>query len=166
MTDLPRPVVIALAAALFAVPAVARDGLGIFGRWGAFADKATPRCYAIAEPESPDEKATTQAFASVGTWPRAGVRGQFHIRLSRPAARQSPVTLTIGRSSFALGGGGNDAWARDARMDAAIVAAMRSNPAMTVRARDAAGQRLAQRYDLEGAASALDAATLACARLR
>jgi hypothetical protein len=50
-------------------------------------------------------------------------------------------------------------------MDAAILAAMRSAPQMTVSARDSRGRRFSDRYILEGAATALDAATVGCARL-
>ena len=51
-------------------------------------------------------------------------------------------------------------------MDAAIVAAMRSAGAMSVSARDAAGRRFTDRYSLAGAATAMDAATVGCARIR
>jgi hypothetical protein len=49
-------------------------------------------------------------------------------------------------------------------MDAAIVAAMRTAPKMTIRGTDTRGRRFANTYSLEGAATAMDAATLACAR--
>ena len=65
-----------------------------------------------------------------------------------------------------LTGGGGDAWAVDRRMDAAIVAAMRSAGSMTVSARDSAGRGFSNSWTLAGAASAMDAATLGCARLR
>jgi len=51
-------------------------------------------------------------------------------------------------------------------MDAAIVAAMRSAGTMSVSATDSAGRRFTDRYSLEGAATALDAATVGCARVR
>jgi hypothetical protein len=51
-------------------------------------------------------------------------------------------------------------------MDAAIVAAMRSASQMVVSARDARGNRFTDRYSLAGFATAMDAATVGCARLR
>jgi hypothetical protein len=33
-----------------AVPAQARDALGVYEGWGAFRDARPPRCYAIAQP--------------------------------------------------------------------------------------------------------------------
>ena len=148
----------------------AKDSLGVFGQWGAFRDPQVPRCYAIAaaEPDTPRAARYREhsAFASVGTWPRRAVRGQVHIRLSRNIATAAAVSLSIAGQRFALTGGGGDAWARDPRMDAAIVAAMRSTGSMSVTARDSAGRRFTDRYRLEGAATALDAATVGCARVR
>jgi hypothetical protein len=155
-------------AAPLAAQGGARESLGVFGEWGAFRDSAVPRCYAIAEAQAPPRgQARDQvAYASVGTWPRQQVRGQVHVRLSRQLAGGSAVTLSIGGQSFALAGGGGDAWARDRAMDAGIVAAMRSAGSMSVSARDSAGRRFTDRYGLAGAATAMDAATVGCARIR
>jgi hypothetical protein len=159
------PIALVLAAAL-AAPLAAKDSLGVFAQWGAFRDASVPRCYAIAVAEPNRRAHDYQAFASVGTWPRRGVRGQLHFRLSRQLAPRAQVSLRIGGQRFALTGGGGDAWAQDKAMDAAIVAAMRSAPAMTVSARDSRGRGFADSYPLDGAATAMDAATVGCARLR
>ena len=155
--------------ALIASPLAAKDSLGVFGQWGAFRDPQVPRCYAIATAESDARHARYRQhmpFASVGTWPKRGVRGQLHVRLSRNLAPASVISLSVGRQRFELTGGGGDAWARDQRMDAAIIAAMRSAESMSVYARDGAGRRFTDRYDLDGAATAMDAATVGCARMR
>lgn len=141
-----------------ATPANARENLGIFGDWGAFRDDNIPRCYAIAQADD------GRGYASIGTWPLKNVRGQLHIRLSQSAAESSTIFLSAGSRRFALTGRGANAWARDARMDAAIVASLRSAPTMTVSFRDTQGARVRDRYDLPGIASAMDAATVACAR--
>ena len=52
------------------------------------------------------------------------------------------------------------------RMDAAIVAAMRSAPSMSVESGTATGGAIADTYRLRGAATAIDAAALGCAKLR
>ena len=147
-----------------AAPVAAKDSLGVFGDWGAFRDPEVPRCYAIAAAE--DEARDHAPFASVGTWPKREVRGQVHVRLSRNAAPSATISLSVGGQRFELTGSGGDAWAQDRRMDAAIVAAMRSAGSMTVSARDRAGNRFSDRYSLEGAATAMDAATVGCARVR
>lgn len=145
-----------------APPVFGKESLGIFGSWGAFRDPYVPRCYAIAQPEQAPATRTYRPYVTIGTWPSRQIRGQVHFRLSRKIGEGASVTLAIGRRSFTLTGGGGDAWAKDKAMDAAIVAAMRSASVMTLRSRDADGERFADRYALGGAASAMDAATVAC----
>lgn len=155
----------AFALLLLAAPLAAKDSLGVFGEWGAFRDPEVPRCYAIAAAANA-ARTRQEAFASVGTWPRRDVRGQLHIRLSRDTSPSAPIALTIGGQRFALAGSGADAWAQDRAMDAAIVAAMRSAGTMSVTARDRAGNSFTDRYSLSGAATAMDAATVGCARVQ
>lgn len=149
--------------ALVVTPAMARVPLGSFDRWGAFRDDVPLRCFAIAEPVRRTARAAWRPFASVAIWPRAGVRGQVHVRLSRAVYPNAPVTLAVGDTSVMLVASGADAWAPDPRADAAIVAAMRSAPALTVTATNSAGGRFADSYALKGAATAIDAAQLGCA---
>ena len=158
---------LALAVVLLAAsPAAARDALGMFGGWGAFRDAAVPRCYAIAMAAPSTKQREYQPYADVAWWPRGGVRGQVHFRLSRKLQTGSAITLSLGGQRIALTGGGADAWAPDKRGDAAIIAAMRSAGEMTVSARGASGGGFSNTWDLTGAATAIDAATLACASLR
>lgn len=145
-------------ALLLLAAAPARETLGIYARWGVFRDAAPLRCYAIARPVN----VAGGAFASIATWPRAGTRGQLHLRLSAPPGRTSQVTLSIGERRFDLVAGARDAWAADARADAAIVAAMRAARSMSVEAVNTSGQPFADVYPLKGAATAIDAAALAC----
>jgi len=150
--------------ACFPAMAAPRDALGVFEAWGAFRDAAPPRCFAIAEPVRLRHGATWQPFATVADWPASGVRRQVHVRLREAKRQGAPVTLSIGDRHFALVGNGADAWAPDPRADAAIVAAMRSGSSMSVETEDGAGKPLVDVYRLRGAATAIDAATLACAR--
>jgi hypothetical protein len=151
--------------ALAASPVLARDSLGMFESWGAFRDAAVPRCYAIAMAAKPrGARVEYQAYADVGHWPRRGLRNQVHFRLSKRLAPGSEIRLRVDKQDFLLTGGGGDAWASDRRMDAAIVAAMRSGKAMRLRARAADGRAIDDLYPLPGAASAIDAAALGCAR--
>jgi len=144
----------------FTTPALARDSLGVYENWAAFRDAGVPRCYAIAAARGGDEPS---GFASVGTWPDKSVRGQFHIRLSRAAKDDSSARLTIGKTSFELPARGRNAWASDKGMDAQIIAAIRSANRMTIRATAANGRRFTDRYSLDGAATAMDAAVVGCA---
>ncbi|MGF7150626.1 hypothetical protein FHS96_004284 [Sphingomonas zeicaulis] len=162
---LPALCLIAAGAALVAsAPASGRDSLGVFGGWGAFRAPRPLSCFAIAEPEGGGRSRDWRPFASIATWPDRRIRGQLHIRLSRAAAPGRPIDLAVGSQRFALGGGGADAWARDPRADAAIVAAIRTATEMRVTATSATGRSFTDSYPLRGAATAIDAATLGCAR--
>jgi hypothetical protein len=154
-----------LAAALLATPALARESLGMFESWGAFRDASVPRCYAIAmaEPRR-GAKVDYQPYADVGHWPKRALRNQVHFRLSHKLLAGAPIRLRVGGQTFQLVGGGADAWAADRRMDAAIVAAMRSASTMRVTGTAADRRGFSDSYPLPGAASAIDAAALGCAR--
>ena len=143
-------------------PLVAKDSLGVFAGWAAFRDATEPRCYAIAKPDPDDRERNLAPYVSIGSWPESNIRNQLHIRLSQQISRNARITLRVGNRNFILKGSGGDAWARDTSMDAAIVAAIRSADRMTVRSMGANGRRFADRYELAGAATAIDAATLAC----
>lgn len=155
--------------ALAALPAVAgaRETIGVFDRWGAFSDSAPRRCFAIAEPVSAGGASRWRPFASIASWPRAGgggTRHQLHVRLSRDRNPQARVTLSVGERRFDLTATAADAWAPDARADAAIVSAIRSSRSMSVETLSRAGGPFADVYALKGAATAIDAAALACLR--
>lgn len=150
----------ALASLLIAAPAPGRELIGVHGGWGAFRD--TGRCYAIARPVFGAGRGAWRPFASVGTFPRLGQRGTLHIRLSRERDRSAPVTITIGERRFPLVASGADAWAPDLPTQRAAVAAMRSARSMSVEAVGRGGRPFADVYRLAGAATAIDAAALAC----
>ncbi len=144
-------------------PLAAKDSLGVYSNWAAFRDDSPARCYAIAKPRNGPDNGP---FASVANWPAQNIRGQLHIRLSRSVDEAAEVTLTVGERSFQLAANARNAWARDARMDAAVIAALRSASRMSIAARDGSGRRFTDRYDLSGAATAIDAAVVGCARAR
>ena len=156
-----------LAILAVASPFAAKESLGVFSDWAAFRDLEAPRCYAItaAEPVGPrtDAARDYEPYASVGTWPMRKVRNQLHLRLSREMTQGASISLRVGGRSFALIGGGGDAWAADQAMDAAIIAAMRSADTMRVTSTSKSGRRFTDTYQLSGAATAIDAATLGCA---
>jgi len=143
-----------------AVPAAGRDTIGIYKGWGAFRDAVPARCYAIAKPVMAGGRSS--GFASIATWPKRGLRASLHIRLSRVRDRSAGVTLTVGERRFALVASGLDAWASDGPSDRAIVAALRSGRSMSVEAVGVGGRPFADVYALSGAATAIDAAVLAC----
>jgi hypothetical protein len=150
-------------ALLLALAAAAeREAVGVWGGWGAF--REAERCYAIAQPlrrSSPGERA---AFASVALFPGRGPGRQVSARLSRELARGARVTLSIGERRFLLTGAGASAWAPDRKSSLALVAALRAARSMSIESVDSRGRPFADTYSLKGAATAIDAATVACAR--
>ena len=158
--------VAALVLLTVAVPAQARESLGVFDSWGAFRDPDVPRCFAIAESEEITGRASQKSYADVGFWPTRGIRGQFHARLSRDRSENARVALSIAGRRFRLAAGRRDVWAQDAKMDAAIVAAIRSAKSMTIETTGRDGRPMVDAYLLRGAATAIDAATLGCSRRR
>ncbi|WP_447726887.1 hypothetical protein [Sphingomonas koreensis] len=144
-----------------AIQAQGRESLGVFDSWGAFRDAAPLRCYAISQPP---QGVRAGAFASVANWPRAEARNQIHIRLSRRRDPRAKVTLAVGERRFELMAGPSDAWAPDPLTDAAIVAAIRSSRSMSVESMASGGGAFADVYALKGAATAIDAAAMGCAR--
>ncbi len=148
-----------------AAPALAQpQSLGAFGNWAAFRDGG--RCYAITQPRQAPEARGGQPFAAIGVWPGRGRGSQLHIRLSREKREGSAVLLRVDGRTFQLTGGGRDAWAPDARADADIQAAMRTGIDLVVETRATDGQAVRDHYRLRGAASAMDAAAIACAPRR
>lgn len=152
---------LALAALALAAPLAARDSLGVYDGWAAFKDSKPFRCYAIAKAQGTPP---APAYATISNWPDRKVRGTLHLVLSRAVADKSSVRLVVGDKRFALIAKGRNAWAKDPRDDAAIIAALRSAARMSVSASSAKGGTFTDRYSLGGVATAMDAATVACAK--
>ncbi|MEJ6594484.1 hypothetical protein [Parasphingorhabdus sp.] len=151
---------------VISVPVIAKDSLGIFNSWGAFRDSEIPRCYAIAESEEITGKAQRKSFATIGFWPRRKIRRQFHVRLSRDRSTNSRLIVSIAGRRFQLTASRFDGWSQDKRMDASIISAIRSATSMTVESVGRNGKPIVDAYRLRGAATAIDAASLGCSRLR
>lgn len=154
-------VCLALASATAAAPSrliIAR------GAWASF-DRG-PACEAVAKPLAPTKKGQIEPYVAIA-FDRGGPRqGQLFTRLRRPARDGSSVILTIGDQPFLLASRGASAWSKDARQEAAILVAMRAAGGMRIEGRDSSGRRMADRYLLDGAPTAIDAAAAACSRPR
>lgn len=146
----------ALLLLLPAAPLAARESLGVYDSWAAFRDAKPARCYAIAKAQGAPP---APAYATVSMWPEKKVRGAVHFVLSREAT--GTVRLAIGDKRFDLVAKGRNAWGPDARTDAAIVAALRAGTRMSI-----SGGGFTDRYTLAGAATAIDAAVVGCAKSR
>lgn len=149
--------------ALIAAPVAGRETIGAYKGWAAFRDATPARCYAIAAPVRAGGSERWRPFASIARWPGRGLSGSLHLRLSRERDASSPVTLSVGERRFVLAADRIDAWATDGPSDRALVTAIRSGRSMSVEAVARGGRPFADVYALGGAATAIDAAMLACA---
>ena len=154
-------VLLALAGAAAAAPSrliVAR------GAWASF-DRGQS-CEAVAKPIAPSRKVRVQPYVAIA-FDRAGPRqGQLFAQLRRPLRAGSSVMLTIGDQPFLLVARGSSAWSKDSAQETAILTAVRSAGGMRVEGRDSSGRRMTDRYLLDGAPTAIDAAAAACSRPR
>jgi len=142
--------------------AAQQRNLGVFGTWGAFGGNG--RCYAISAPDGPTPAQGSRPFVAIGHWPERHLAGQLYVRLSRAARPGSAVLLRIDGRVFQLSGNGANAWAPDARADEQIADALRTGIDMSAESRAEGGRMIRDLYHLRGAATAMDAAAIACRR--
>jgi hypothetical protein len=143
----------------------ARDALGAFDSWGAFRDPTPLHCFAIAEPVA-SSGGKWRPFASVAHWPDKNIRSQLHMRLSHERRAGAAVVLTVDDRRWALVSGKYDAWGPTSAHDAYIIAKIRAGRSMSVSSVGVNGAAFADTYRLKGAATAIDAAALGCAKSR
>ena len=134
------------------------------GQWAALADQG--QCRAMARSLRDAAKGQSQAYAAFLFDPSRRQNGTLSVRLGRPVRQGGSVLLTVGTQPFLLKGAGPFAWSRGPAQEAAIIAAVRGAGGMRVEARDPSGRRSVDRYLLDGAPTAIDAAAADCARAR
>lgn len=142
-----------------AVPGSAQRILFAGGQWAAI--DFGMRCEARSRVLLP--RRDTKPFAGFA-FDRAGPRqGRFYVHLSRPARTGASVIATIGSSPFLLVGKGAWAWSRGGAQQSAMLEAARYGQSLRIETRDSRGSKVVDRYVLDGAATAIDAAAAACA---
>lgn len=153
-----------IAAALMA-PASRATGTILFagGSWAAI-DRGNS-CVALTRAVRVAAKGKVQASAGFAFSPDRRRWGEFHARLSHMPRAGSTVILTVGNRPFLLLAGGGWVWSRGALQEQAIIAAIRNSGGMRIDGRDVGGGRFADRYELAGAPTAIDAAAARCASL-
>ena len=145
-----------LSASAAAAPAiVAADG-----QWAALRQGGT--CEAAARSVGTVYKGRAPARASLSFDAGGPRHGQFAARLSRMPRAGATVMLHIGDQPYLLMSQGDWAWSRGPKQEQAIIASMRASGGMRVEARSPGGGRIVDRYSLNGAPLAIDAAA-ACA---
>ena len=133
------------------------------GQWATLSQGRT--CEAAAKSVGVTYKDRLPARASLSFDAGGPRHGQFAARLSRVPRPGATVMLHIGDRPFLLVGQGDMAWSRGPKQEQAIIAAMRANGGMRVEARSPGGGRIVDRYSLDGAPLAIDAAAACSAAL-
>ena len=130
------------------------------GQWATLQQGRT--CEAASRSIGASQKDRPPARASVSFDAGGPRHGQFSARLSRLPRAGGTVMLHVGEQPFLLMTRNDMAWSRGPKQEQAIIAALRSNGGMRIEARSPSGGRIVDRYALDGAPLAIDAAA-ACA---
>jgi hypothetical protein len=133
------------------------------GQWATLSQGRT--CEAASKSIGAVAKDRPPARASLSFDAGGPRHGQFAARLSRVPRAGATVMLHVGDQPFLLMGQGDMAWSRGPKQEQAIIAAMRINGGMRVEARSPGGGRIVDRYSLDGAPLAIDAAAACSATL-
>lgn len=133
------------------------------GQWATLSQGRT--CEAAARSLGTVYKDRPPARASLSFDAGGPRRGQFAARLSRRPRARATVMLHVGDQPFLLMARDDLAWSRGPKQEQAIIAAMRTHGGMRVEARSPGGGRIVDRYSLDGAPLAIDAAAACAAAL-
>lgn len=133
------------------------------GQWATLSQGRT--CEAAARSLGTVYKDRPPARASLSFDAGGPRRGQFAARLSRRPRAGATVMLHVGDQPFLLMARDDLAWSRGPKQEQAIIAAMRTHGGMRVEARSPGGGRIVDRYSLDGAPLAIDAAAACAAAL-
>jgi len=133
------------------------------GQWAALREGGT--CEAAAQSVGAVYKDRPPARSSLSFDAGGPRHGQFAARLSRAPRAGATVMLHIGDQPYLLMSQGDMAWSRGPKQEQAIIAAMRINGGMRIEARSPGGGRIVDRYSLDGAPLAIDAAAACAATL-
>lgn len=133
------------------------------GQWATLRQGRT--CEAAARSVGVVYKDRAPARASLSFDAGGPRRGQFAARLSRLSRPGATVMLHVGDQPFLLMGKGDLAWSRGPKQEQAIISAMRKSGGMRIEAKSPGGGRIVDRYSLDGAPLAIDAAAACAAAL-
>lgn len=162
------PILALLLAFALAAPAGAAEPkvIGTFRDWSAhvFDDGKTRICYLYSEPkkEAGDYTRRGDAYVQVAMRPAENVKDEVSVTAGYTYKDNSEVTIEIGSHSFALFTDQDNAWARDSKTDAALVAAMKAGANMVVKGVSRFGTLTTDTYSLIGFTNAHRAMERAC----
>lgn len=151
-------------------PVHAADLIDISGDWQAF--KATDEkgrliCFAGSHPVKSEGKYTKRGepFIMITHWPSEKTFGEVRFDAGYSLSPDAPVRLMVGKESFTLDRfSGESAWAPSAKIDAAVVKAMKAGAKMVISGVSSRGTHTADTFSLKGSSAAFKAIDRACKR--
>ena len=161
-----NPVRAAAAVTLLLIPPCAALAkvveIGAYTDWRAFTEGAV--CYTGSEPKKAEGKYTSrnQPYVLVSHRPRDKSLGVIEVGAGYTYKKGSEAVVAIGEASFRLFTDGANAWARDAKTDRALVAAMKVGKEMVVKGTSSRGTLTTDTYSLAGFTAAYGAIGKAC----
>ncbi|MCW8834982.1 MAG: invasion associated locus B family protein [Rhodospirillales bacterium] len=161
---------IAFFTALIFFPTAAMAGeirfLETHGDWSVFADaeKNADYCYIGSQPKTHEEGGRQRGdiYLIVSHQPKDKALNVVRVVVGYTLKEGSDVTVTIGDQTFSLFSDGENAWARDAATDVALVRAMRAGSKMVIKGTSARGTATVDAYSLSGFTAAHESINAAC----
>jgi hypothetical protein len=140
--------------------------IDVFQDWSAFAIKQDGKdvCFIGSEPTKSEGKYTKRGDVMFLVTHRPAEKsvGVINFQTGYTFKADSDGTLIIDDKSFQLFTDGGDAWARDAKTDKAVIAAMIRGVQMIIKGTSAHGTATTDTFSLKGFTSAYKVASKAC----
>lgn len=140
--------------------------IGTFEKWFAytFGAKGAQVCYVYGEPtkESGEYTKRGPVYLQVAHRQKDKVVNELSVTAGYPYKPDSEAEVDIDGAKFLLFTKDEGAWARDAKIEAAVVKAMRGGKNMVVRGVSQRGTKTTDTYSLAGFGAASNAINTAC----
>ncbi len=134
--------------------------------WGAFTDKdgAAKYCFMAGKPANSTPKNVKRGPIWVMVTHRPGdkVKNEMHVITGYTYRKGSDVTVEIDKQRFTLFTEADTAWAKTAKDDARLVAAMRRGNRMVIKGMSSRGTKTVDTYSLTGFTAAHKLINKAC----
>jgi hypothetical protein len=166
-------VALALAATLFALPAMAQESSNRVATetdWSVFVEDNPTQCWIVSAPKSIRNTKDGREVAArrgdirlfVSFWPGQDKKGEVSVTGGYPYRDGSTVSMTIGSSSFELFTEGELAWSASPAEDQRIVSAMKRGAQAVVVGVSGRGTRTEDTFSLLGFTAAVEDAETRC----
>ena len=140
------------------------NNLGTFGDWRAYAyvDEGGKVCYLAGKPKKSESEQRRRGDVFLMVTHRPGVTNEISALVGYSVKSNSKVVLAVGDQKFELFSEDDTAWAKDAKVDAVIVAALNKGTAVTIDATPVRGAATKDSFSLVGFAKAYKAINDSC----